>query len=62
MQKYGQNNNLDALNETYAYDVGSVFPQAPYLSADGVQTLLTLAAQTSPSVADHKQQLCPAAR
>jgi hypothetical protein len=42
------------LDETYDYYVGSVFPRAPYVSEQGIQTLLDLVAREDPRASQHR--------
>lgn len=53
-RKYSQIDDPDVLAETYDYYVGTVFPRAPYVSEEGVQTLLDLVALDNPAAANRR--------
>jgi ABC-type nitrate/sulfonate/bicarbonate transport system substrate-binding protein len=53
-RKYSQVDDQAVLDETYDYYVGTVFPRAPYVSEEGVQTLLDLVALDNPAAANRR--------
>jgi NitT/TauT family transport system substrate-binding protein len=53
-RKFSGVDDQSVLDETYDYYVGSVFPRAPYVSEQGIQTLLDLVAREDPRAAQHR--------
>jgi NitT/TauT family transport system substrate-binding protein len=53
-RKFSGVDDQSVLEETYDYYVGSVFPRAPYVSEQGIQTLLDLVAREDPRASQHR--------
>jgi NitT/TauT family transport system substrate-binding protein len=53
-RKFSGVDDQSVLDETYDYYVGSVFPRAPYVSEQGIQTLLDLVAREDPRASQHR--------